>query len=200
MYGGIEKTPAEIENDNKLIETVTKNQTREDASREASGLGWEYFYDNDLKTAMKRFNQAWLLDSDNPHVYWGFGVLIATQARKEWAVSKIDQSIEMLEKANRLSPPNAGLLMDLGYSYTVKGLFEKKKYNRSGQKFFDKANALYNQASRTDPFELLYYNWASSLLYEGKYEEALSITEQAKKLNFKIPKELIKDIKKKIRN
>ena len=32
---------------------------------------------NDTKTVMKRFNQAWLLNTNNPQAYWGFGIILA---------------------------------------------------------------------------------------------------------------------------
>jgi hypothetical protein len=38
--------------------------------------GWKYFYDNELKTAMKRFNQAWILNPEFPDSYFGFAALM----------------------------------------------------------------------------------------------------------------------------
>ncbi len=31
-----------------------------------TNYAWRYFYKNDLKTAMKRFNQSWLLNPEYP--------------------------------------------------------------------------------------------------------------------------------------
>jgi len=200
MYGGMEKTPMEIEADNWFIEAVTKDQTREEASRETSEFGWQYYYKGDLKTAMKRFNQAWMLDPDNPHAYWGFGVLLGERSGKWGAFRKIDQAIEMLEKADRLSPQNAGILEDLAYSYTRKGFSEKEFYNRDGQEFFDKADTLYSRVRQIEPrHKLLYYNWAACLHYQGKNKEALSIIEEGKRFDIEVPQDFIKEIKRGMR-
>src|SRR5258706_14543355 len=43
---------------------------------------WRYYYHNDLKTAMKRFNQAWLLNPEFPDSYFGFAAIMETQGNK----------------------------------------------------------------------------------------------------------------------
>ncbi|WP_223787780.1 hypothetical protein [Marinicella meishanensis] len=41
--------------------------------------GFAYYAEDNLDDAMRRFNQAWLLDDSNPEVYYGFGsVLLMT--------------------------------------------------------------------------------------------------------------------------
>ncbi|MEN9441922.1 MAG: hypothetical protein RLZ33_1999 [Bacteroidota bacterium] len=45
-------------------------------------FAWRYFYNNDLKTAMKRFNQAWLLNAEFPDSYFGFAALMEVQGNK----------------------------------------------------------------------------------------------------------------------
>jgi Flp pilus assembly protein TadD len=41
--------------------------------------GWDMFEKGDMDVAIRRFNQAWLLDPENPEIYWGFAV--ATHVR-----------------------------------------------------------------------------------------------------------------------
>ena len=38
------------------------------SSERAAELGWKYCYEGDYSTAMKRFNQAWMFDNDNPQL------------------------------------------------------------------------------------------------------------------------------------
>jgi len=45
---------------------------RNEASKELVLLGMDFFYRGQLQTAMKRFNQAWLIDTINPGIYFGF--------------------------------------------------------------------------------------------------------------------------------
>lgn len=72
MYRGIDKTSEMIEADNLFIKNVTKEIDRDSASRHYSSIGFKLLNGNDYSTAIKRFNQAWLLDSTNYEVYWGF--------------------------------------------------------------------------------------------------------------------------------
>ena len=41
-------------------------------------LGFNYLYRGDVRTAMYRFNQAYLLDSTNTDIYWGYGAFYMT--------------------------------------------------------------------------------------------------------------------------
>ena len=202
FYGNVEKNPAELEADRRLIETVTKDQTREEASKEVCRRGWEYFYSNDLKTAMKRFNQAWLLDPQNPMAIWGMGAVVGKQGQYEFSDEKLSQSIELLIQAHHFSPNNYKILTYLAYRYSIKGCVEKDKIGSDGKFYFDRANQLYEKAKQLNPeYELLYYNWGTSYYHERKYREALDMLQKAKELGFKKPIELnkfMKDIKKKI--
>src|SRR5690606_35085006 len=68
------------------------------------------FYKNDLETSMKRFNQAWLLDSLNADVYWGFGNLLGRQ-------NQFQASIPYFEKSLKLKPNNSRVYESLATSY-----------------------------------------------------------------------------------
>jgi hypothetical protein len=64
-YGYVEKTPGQLEADAKFIEvTLPRFASKRLASEELIDLGFKYLY-HDIKTAMYRFNQAYLLDSTN---------------------------------------------------------------------------------------------------------------------------------------
>jgi Tfp pilus assembly protein PilF len=80
MYGGIVKTPAMIAADEQIIEANAKQgYTRVQGSDIAVVLGWRYYDKNDYATAMKRFNQAWLLDPDNGDAFEGFAGVVGTR-------------------------------------------------------------------------------------------------------------------------
>ena len=92
MYGGVQKTPEQEAADETFIQAAIKEYgTREKASDVVVQIGWSYLYKNDLRTAIKKFNQAWLLNSDNAQAYWGFGVVAANRR-------DLDQAGEMIEK------------------------------------------------------------------------------------------------------
>ena len=68
MYGG--KHNPDVEQDKKISESAAK-------------LGWQYFYRDDLDTAMKRFNQAWMFDRDSIDALWGFGLITAKETLRK---------------------------------------------------------------------------------------------------------------------
>jgi len=73
MFGNVQKSTKYKEADDKFIETVTKEYgTKDSALKAYVALGWRHLYKNDLETAIKRFNQAWLLNPNNPDPYYGF--------------------------------------------------------------------------------------------------------------------------------
>ena len=77
-YGHIAKTEGQIDSDNKFIEATLKlDTTNRQASDHMIRLGFNYLY-RDIKTAMYRFNQGYLLDSTNSDIYWGFGGVYMT--------------------------------------------------------------------------------------------------------------------------
>lgn len=75
MYGGMDKTTIPVLKavDEKFITDTTNHYgTREKASAALVNNGFEYCQRNDLANAIRRFNQAWLLDPKNPEVYVGY--------------------------------------------------------------------------------------------------------------------------------
>ena len=78
MFGNQPKTPEMVAADEEFIGAVAKRGlTRAQGSDKSVQLGWQYYFaKQDIATAMKRFNQAWLLDPDNGDAFHGFAVLV----------------------------------------------------------------------------------------------------------------------------
>src|SRR5690606_8874182 len=75
-YGDSKKSKEEIESDRAFEKKVMESfEHREDASNHMIDLGFQYLYRGDPRTAMYRFNQAYLLDRENPYIYWGYGAV-----------------------------------------------------------------------------------------------------------------------------
>lgn len=104
MYGKFEKSRALQKADANLL---AKFPNRKDAATQFANRGWDYFYINDLTTAIKRFNQAWLLDSTNASAYWGFGVIEGRRGHHTEALRYFQTSL-------RHNPTNRRLLVDIG--------------------------------------------------------------------------------------
>jgi tetratricopeptide (TPR) repeat protein len=80
-YGGAAKSKALRKLDQEFINQSLKQyrQDRRAASESSVSEGWSHFYASDLTTSIKRFNQAWLLDSTNASVYYGFSACLTEQ-------------------------------------------------------------------------------------------------------------------------
>jgi tetratricopeptide (TPR) repeat protein len=111
MYGNATKCKQQLESDKEFLAFCDSAYfSRKEASASHVDFGWMYFYDKDFDTSIKRFNQAWLLDSTNADVYWGFGVILGE--RKQY-----EESIEMLESSLEIYPEKERLWFCLAVSY-----------------------------------------------------------------------------------
>ena len=154
MFGGQEKNAAMKAADAEFLESVGKQGlAREEGARQAIALGWSYFAKRDLPTAMKRFNQAWMLDPENGDAYHGFAVVSASRGaapaeleklfllavskprhnaratvdygRFLWTQGKLDQSLVQLDKALAESPKAFNARSNMAFVYYRKKDFVK---------------------------------------------------------------------------
>ena len=79
MYGGMDRSavPELKAADEQFISSVPKQfGSRERASQLWMGQGYRFYQRDELDIAMKRLNQAWLLNPRNPEAYMGFGAIL----------------------------------------------------------------------------------------------------------------------------
>ncbi|MDJ0779923.1 MAG: carbohydrate binding domain-containing protein [Gammaproteobacteria bacterium] len=106
MYGYRHKTPAQKQADEVYIESMMRRfDSRAEAARSAAELGWKFYYDGDSRTAIKRFNQAWLLDPNDQYALWGFAVISADR-------DQLQKSIRYFRMAIDSGPSNPELQRD----------------------------------------------------------------------------------------
>lgn len=106
-YGHAIKTEEQKALDNEFVETTLKQYpTKRKASDHLIELGFKYLY-KDIKTAMYRFNQAYLLDSTNTDIYWGYGGVYMTLGNFEKAQQQYQEGLS-------IDPKNTHLLTDYG--------------------------------------------------------------------------------------
>jgi len=79
--------------------------------------GWNSFYKGDQTTAIKRFNQAWLLDPNNQHALWGSAVIAGGR-------DQIEEAVRLFRMAIENGPESSSLQRD--YKFALKEL-EKSK-------------------------------------------------------------------------
>jgi len=86
MYGEVQKNKEQIKLDEEFINTCLEQFGSLDSSVNVHiDLAWRYYYNNDLETSMKRFNQVWLLNPEIPDSYFGFASLMESNGNKNEA-------------------------------------------------------------------------------------------------------------------
>lgn len=109
MYGEGRFPEALREANRELVRTAYKAGISLTASSNlAMDRGWEAVSEGDLSLAIRRFNQAWLLDRRNGAAYWGFGVILFKRD------GDLPGAIKMMKRARRLQPGNPHMLVDYG--------------------------------------------------------------------------------------
>ncbi len=185
MYGNKPFTKEQKKlNDQVIVGVVQEAGSKKAALDRTIKLAWQYFYEkNDPATAMKRFNQAWLIDPNNDEVFYGFGVLVSMQGKTEEAIS-------FYKKALEINPVHPMALANLARCYkdNAYALLQKKRIvapDEEIESILREASLLYEKASQSaragselrltsleSDLSYIYYQWAVTLELDGKYAKA----------------------------
>jgi Flp pilus assembly protein TadD len=170
MYGSMDRStiPELKAADEKLIADTTNHYgTREKASAAFVNNGFAYYQRDDLVNAMRRFNQAWLLNPQNPEVYAGFGAVLHDKG-------KYCEAMQMLEKAIALNPPTfQGIYPDAARVMTLCAVSDKALTTEAKFKLFERSESLYKEAEEIEPNKrYLYGSWATAYYWRGQYSDA----------------------------
>jgi tetratricopeptide (TPR) repeat protein len=177
MYGNVPFT-VEVQKINEdFIKLIEAKGSRESGARRAVVVAWSYYSKGDLRTAMKRFNQAWLLNPNNPEIYFGFGCISDEK-------NNFKEAIEMYTRAININP-------DYAYAYSNRGLTYYHKGNT------EKAIADFTKAMEIEPGHAQNYNdRAACYAMQGEFDKSWSDLQKAQELGYKVNPEFIKDLKK----
>jgi tetratricopeptide (TPR) repeat protein len=108
-YGNKPRNAEQKQKDDEFVATTLKRLeyegNRQDASADWIKAGFNALGKKDPKSAMYEFNKAWLLDSTNNDVYWGFGAVYMSIGNYEKAR---EQYLYGLKK----NPKHAAMLAD----------------------------------------------------------------------------------------
>jgi len=149
MYGGVEKTEAQKQADRQLIQnTLDYGVTLEEGAKLFIAKGWQFMDEGEPGQAMRRFNQAWLVDPENGASYWGMAA--AVWDRDEiWDRDKaFVQAESLFLRAEALLPDNADLQVDFGrlYGHAKKPQEAAAHYRRALELDPEASDALRNLA------------------------------------------------------
>jgi hypothetical protein len=130
-YGYLEKSDKEKKADEKLIEDMMilpyYNGDRRIASESFIRFGWKFLQQGDLKTAMFRFNQTYILDSTNTNLlvdlgiyYWQRYFGLRSKDKKS-VLEKLKIGIKYLLKSYNFDHKHQKTLFNLSICYFAKG-------------------------------------------------------------------------------
>lgn len=97
-YGSSPKNEAMLEADKRFVAYMQeqfKGDLKE-ASKQVAMVGWQHLRKGDPQAAMRRFNQAWLLDAGNGHAVWGMAAAQSTMKDPVSAMPLFEEAAQSL--------------------------------------------------------------------------------------------------------
>ena len=156
MYGSSADKPRKLtEKDAAFIASIEKaGKTRQAVAIEVIRQAWEAYGKTDYKSAIRKFNQAWLLDPGNGDAYHGFALISTVRDKNSdaaekffrmalakpgvsasayvsygrflWIVERLDESLVQLQKALAVSPAARDARLHIARVY-----YKKKDYGKA---------------------------------------------------------------------
>jgi tetratricopeptide (TPR) repeat protein len=165
------------------------------ASSVWAAQGWASLRNGKPEIALQQFNQAWLLNSQNYQVFWGFGAVLSEQGKLEAAVEQLSVANQLIdEPAHKVA-----LLSDLGsvYSELAARLPEDRQLDRA--QHFISANQRFAESLDIAPnYAPSWREWAISLYRQERYSEAWIKAKRAIELKAEpFPAGFLDDLRKK---
>ncbi|MGA9060285.1 MAG: tetratricopeptide repeat protein [Terracidiphilus sp.] len=161
-YGGLPKTEWQKEADAKFISAMDEEYHGDlnKASMDMAARGWQYLAAGDLADAMRRFNQAWLLNNSNGTALWGMAAIQASSG-------KFDDSLKLFAEAEKFVGSDINFSVDYAKAVGMAGV--KLSDDALLMDAFDRFERVYQKAPQNTKN---LQNWAIILFSVGRYSEA----------------------------
>ena len=162
-YGPQPKNEAQLVADRKFLASVDAEYKgdRKKAAGEVALRGWQLLRQGNPQDAMRRFNQAWLLDAGNGTALWGMAVV------QMGTPGKTDEAMSLFAEADRL----VGSDIDFAVDY-AKALGQVGAGSRNEAMIKDAFRRYAQLYAKAPNHTLNLQNWAVTLYYVGNYAEA----------------------------
>jgi len=169
MYGGMDRqsVPELKKADDAFIESASSAfGGRERAAKRWVDQAFAFYNHDDLDMAMRRFNQAWLLDPKNPEVYWGFGAVLHDRGLAFGAY-------DMEMRAYKLGFREPSFMADLGRVAALRTVEAKDLSPEQRAAFIAESESYYEVAIK-DGVKLgyIYDSWSTAKYWTGDYAGA----------------------------
>lgn len=161
-YGSMPKTEMQKAADAKFLASIDEfyKGDRRKAAEATASRGWEFLRQDNKPDAMRRFNQAWLIDNTNSYALWGMAVVQAE-------ADDITASIKLFTEAEKSLEGDLDFAVDYAKTLGIAGA--QAKNNAQLQNAFSRFARLHVSAPQ---HTLNLQNWAVTLFYSGNYSEA----------------------------
>ena len=160
-YGSLPKTEWQKEADAAFI-SATDQEYHGDrkSSGDSAARGWQYLIAGDRDDAMRRFNQAWLLDKQNGIALWGMAAIEADSGR-------LDESLKLFAEAEKFVGNELNFSVDHARAIGVAGA--ERNDAALLKDALDRFERIYRKAPQN---ARNLKNWATTLFSVGRYSEA----------------------------
>ena len=146
--------------------------------------------------AMRRFNEAWLLNPKNYQASWGFGAVLSEQGKLAEAIEQLETARELIDDPKQ----RVALLSDLGAVHSAYGVRLSADNQLDRAQHFVIANNRFAESLEIDPnYARSWREWAFSLYEQERYSEAWLRAKRAMELNSEpFPPGFLDALKKKV--
>lgn len=178
MYGGMDRSAAaELQaSDKKLLQDAVRAfGSAGKASKAWVSQGYRFYQADQLGMAMRRFNQAWLLNPDNPEAYTGFAAVLHDQG-------KFCQAMSMMDLAISHDPPTfQGIYADAGSIAARCAAEDKTLPPEARVAATARSDEWYRKGEAVEPDKgYLYSSWATAYYWRGQYDQAWAMVVKAR--------------------
>lgn len=199
MYGQPEIARSEDlkKADEALIRDATfRFGSRGAASRALSEQGWANVRKGMFEVAMRRFNEAWLLNAKNYQAFWGFGAVLSEQGKLTAAIEQLETARDLVDDPKQ----KVLLLCDLGTVHSVYAVRLPAEKQLDRAQHFVIANNRFAESLEIDPNNgRAWRDWAISLYEQERYSEAWLRAKRAMELRAQpFPADFLESLKKRV--
>lgn len=161
-YGSSLKNEKQLAADAQFIKELDEGYqgNRSKAANDIAKKGWQLLRQGNSNDAMRRFNQAWLLDSTNGTALWGMAAIVGKNG-------KTDDSLKLFDEASVTMANDIDFAVDHAKTMGLAGA-------ESGDKILLKsAFKKFEEIEKKAPQHVLnLQNWAICYFIIGQYAEA----------------------------
>ncbi len=161
-YGGVPRNEAQLASDEEFINTIEGlyGGNRIEAAEYFATRGWNYLRQDNRQDAMRRFNQAWLLDKSNGAALWGMAAILG-------GAGNTAEALKLFSEAGRTLEGDINFSADYAMTLGVAGA------DSHNDVLLKDAFSLFERNYQREPQHVPnLQNWAKTLFYVEKYAEA----------------------------